>query len=108
MGMSSLEGFKHTSSMPLPQCKFLPPANVVSKVMFLQVSVCPQRGVCASVHAGMPSPWRQIPPSRHPPGADTPQKQTPPWWQTPPRSRHPPEADTSPAKHAGRYGQCEE
>ena len=42
-------------------------------------------GVSASVHAGIP-----------PPGADTPEEQTPP-----PQSRHTPPS----AEHAGRYGQ---
>ena len=37
--------------------------EVVAKVMFLQVSVCPQGGrVSASVHAGMPSPHQGDPP----------------------------------------------
>ena len=66
--------------------------EVVAKVMFLQVCVCPHGGrVSASVHAGMPPPTRQTPPGpgRHPPRtrqtppprdqADTPQtRQTPP------------------------------
>ena len=66
--------------------------------MFLQACVCPQEGVSASVHAGIPSPlsrppWEQTPPS--PLGADTPPGADPPE-QTPPRtdppwSRHPPE-----------------
>ena len=46
--------------------------EVVAKVMFLQVSVCPQGGrVSASVHAGMPYPLDQAGPpgpGRHPPG----------------------------------------
>ena len=50
--------------------------EVVAKVMFLQVSVCPQGGrVSAPVHAGMPDPpWDQ---------ADTPPDQADP----PPGSR---------------------
>ena len=69
--------------------------NEVAKVMFLQVSVCPQGGlgVSASVHAGIPPPEQTPPWSRHPP-EPTPQEQTP-QEQTPP-SRHPPGADTPP------------
>ena len=69
--------------------------EVVAKVMFLQVCVCPRGGrVSASVHAGMPDPPRT---GRHPPRT----RQTSPWDQadTPPRpgrlsppgpGRHPP------------------
>ena len=69
--------------------------NDIAKVMFLQACVCPEGGLSASVHGGIPPPG-----SRHPPGADnlppgadplgaaTPQKQTPPQRDTP-RSRHP-------------------
>ena len=57
--------------------------EVVAKVMFLQVCVCPQGGrVSASVHAGMPYPPPPEPDThtrtRGPPGTrETPQKQTP-------------------------------
>ena len=95
--------------------------EVVAKVMFLQVCVCPQGGrVSASVHAGMPIPphgtrqtpprsgippgTRQTPPGpgrhppgpgRHPPGT----RQTPPGTrQTPPPGpgRHPPRDQADP------------
>ena len=49
--------------------------NEVAKVMFLQVSVCPQGvGVSASMHGGIhtPSPGADIPPEQIPPGADSP------------------------------------
>ena len=91
-----------------------------AKVMFSQVSVCPQEGGClphcmlgytpsgpeadAPLGPG-PPPGPDPPQSRHPPpGADT------PWDQTPP-SRHPPGPDPPgtrqppPPVHAGRYGQ---
>ena len=55
--------------------------EVVAKVMFLQVSVCPQGGrVSASVHAGMPDPPG---PGSHPPGV----RQTPPGPGRPPRDQ---------------------
>ena len=44
--------------------------EVVAKVMFLQVCVCPQGGrVSASVHTGMPYPpgWRNTPQMENPP-----------------------------------------
>ena len=62
------------------------------KVMFLQVSVCPQGGG-AHPSLGRHPPWHTLPLSRHPPGrqplwADTslgrhPHRQTPPWADTP-------------------------
>ena len=64
------------------------PNEVVAKVMFLQVSVCPQGvggRVSASVHAGMPDPppqTRQTPPDQ----ADPPRPGRPP----PRPGRHPP------------------
>ena len=63
--------------------------EVVAKVMFLQVCVCPQgEGVCLSAcwDARTPPPTRQTPPrpGRHPPDqADTPPNQA----DTPPGSR---------------------
>ena len=63
--------------------------EVVAKVMFLQVSVCPHGGGSVSVHAGMPSPpIRQTPPDQaDPPGT----RQTPPGTrQTPPDQADPP------------------
>ena len=62
----------------------------MAKVMFLQVSVCPQGGrVSASVHAGMPDPpWtRQTPPG---PGRPPQTRQTPWTRQTPPQTRQTP------------------
>ena len=73
--------------------------EVVAKVMFLQVCVCPQGGrVSASVHAGMPDPpgWR-TPPDGDPPGMETP---LPPGWRTPPPSR---ETDCNIRSTSGRY-----
>ena len=63
--------------------------EVVAKVLFLQVSVCPQGGrVSASVHVGMPNPPG---PGRTPPGNR--QKPTP---RTPPGAGRPlREADSS-------------
>ena len=62
--------------------------EVVAKVMFLQVCVCPQGGrVSTSVHAGMPYPpgTRQTPPGWG----------EPPGWRTPPGpGRHPPPKQT--------------
>ena len=83
--------------------------NEAAKVIFSQACACPQGGGSASVHDGMLSP--QI---RHPPGADTPQDQTPPpgsdtpWDQTPPRSRHPvpPGADPLPPRDGYCCGRC--
>ena len=67
--------------------------NEVAKVMFLQASVCPQRGegVSASVHGGIPNP----PKSRHPPGADTPLGADTPRSGHTPQSRSPPEQTTT-------------
>ena len=64
--------------------------EVVAKVIFLQVSVCPQGGrVSASVHAGMPYPLRM---------------ESPPWMEEPPPDGEPPrEADSSIRSTSGRY-----
>ena len=97
-----------------PQAIFTGRNEVVAKVMFLQVCVCPQGGrVSASVHAGMPDPPDQADPpgtGRHPPGpgrhppdqADTPGPGRPP---TPPRNRQTPpqEEDSSIRSTSGRY-----
>ena len=113
--------------------RLLPPATKLGQgYVFTGVCDSVNRGVSASVHAGITPPW-----SRHPPGADTPQEQMPPqsrhtlradtpWEQTPPGSRHPPRVDACPAplsthpwqqtppqsrhppasaEHAGRYCQ---
>ena len=77
---------------------FITVRNEVTKVMFLQVSVCTQGGgggVCLSTCWDTPpeqTPWEQTPPrSRHPPRADRhPPEQTPP-------TGDPPGADTPPA-----------
>ena len=54
--------------------------------MFLQASVCPQRG------GGVPKCLLGYhPPEQKPPRADTPQEQTPKRSRYPPRSRHSPE-----------------
>ena len=66
--------------------------EVVAKVMFLQVCVCPQGGrVSASVHGGMP----------YPPGMEN----HPPPDGEPPQDRDtpPPEADSSIWSMSGRY-----
>ena len=69
---------------------FLPPTNEVCEGYDLHLSVILfTRGVSASVHAGIHTPWEQT----HSTGADTPRSRHP-WEQTPPRSRHPPGADT--------------
>ena len=75
-----LENFYH------PQTKF-------AKVMFSQVSVCPQGGCLPHCMLGYPpGPEADTPLGRHPPGrhprVDTPQADTP-------------QADTLPAVHAG-------
>ena len=93
--------------------------NEVAKVMFLQVSVCPQGGgVCLSAWWDTPPPRSRHPPEetphpleQTPPGADTPGSRHPPE-QTPPRnkhprgSRHPPGADPSGADPPPRDGHC--
>ena len=78
---------------------FYRPQRSWAKVMFLQASVILLMGGCLPHY-----PREQTPPrSRHPPGADTPQEQTPhreqtlPLEQTPPRSRHPPPEEQTPA-----------
>ena len=78
--------------------------NEVVKVMFLQVSVCPQggRGCPPQCMVGYTLPGADTPQSRHPleqkapQEQTTPQEQTPPQKQTAPQSRHPhpPRADT--------------
>ena len=80
--------------------------NKVAKVMFLQASVCPQRGggggVCLSAC------WDTTPPRSRPPRSRHPLEQTPP----PPRadtpqSRHPLGVDTPPQEQTRpRYGHC--
>ena len=96
--------------------------EVVAKVMFLQVSVCPQGGrVSASVHAGMPdlpTPRDQADTPRDhadPPGPGRPPPDqadpSPPDQAEPPRTRQtppdqaepPPEADSSIRSTSGRY-----
>ena len=114
---------------------FTAPNEVGARLCFhRRVWFCSQGGVCASVHAGIPSPQSRHPPEQAPPQeqtpplgadtppgvdipqgadtprADTPQEQTPPK-QTPPGADIPtppadtPSADTPLAEHAGRYGQ---
>ena len=89
--------------------------EVVAKVMFLQVCVCPQGGrVSASVHAGMPYPPGPGRPPRdqtdQPPWdqADHPPMESPPNGERPPpsgtRQTTPPrEADSSIRSTSGRY-----
>ena len=77
--------------------------EVVAKVMFLQVCVCPQGGrVSASVHAGMPYPprWRTPPRDGEPPRWRTPPMENPPngeppGWRTP-RMENPPDGEPPP------------
>ena len=83
-----------------PQTKF-------AKVMFLQVSVCPQGGACVS--HGMPPGIHARPPGNHtcPPASTRPrQPRTPPWHpRMPPGSHtHPPGIHACPlaATHAPR------
>ena len=73
--------------------------EVVAKVMFLQACVCPQGGVSASVHAGIPPQTRCPPPHppdqtqhHHPPGT----RQTPPGPGRPPRDQAEPPPPTPP------------
>ena len=62
-----------------------------AKVMFSQVSVCPQGAVCP-IACWDTLPWTDTP---NPPWADTP----PPWVDTrPPLGRHPP-GQTPPGRH---------
>ena len=64
--------------------------EVVAKVMFLQVCVCPQGGrVSASVHAGMPYPPRM----ENPPEWRTPLDGEPPRMETPPNAEPPPDGE---------------
>ena len=73
-------------------CTIITVRNEVAKALFLLLSVCPQGGGFASVHAGIP----HTPCSRYPPRSRHPPEQAPPWEQAPPRagtpswSRHPP------------------
>ena len=55
-----------------PQTKF-------TKVMFSQVSVCPQGGVCHTPTAWVDIPWVDTPLGRHPSG-QTPPGRHPPGW----------------------------
>ena len=86
---------------------FLPPANEVwGKVICLQASVCPQGG---STSPGTPQE-ADIPPDQvHPPGADTPRKDTP-WDQYNPREQTPPRTRYTPwSRHPGtRYTPLEQ
>ena len=84
--------------------------EVVAKVMFLQVSVCPQGGGCLpQCMLGCQTPPGPGRPPR--PGRPTPTRQTPPdqadpprTRQTPPRPGRPPrEADSSIRSTSGRY-----
>ena len=67
-------------------CNFYRPQTKFAKVMFSQVSVCPQRGVCPIAY------WDTLPPGQTPPG--TRGRQPPP--QTRDRRPQEPEADTPP------------
>ena len=92
------------------------PQRSWGKVIFWQASVILlNRGVSASVHAGIPPPH---PLSRHPPGTRPPRTSPPPQepgtpWEQTPQSRYPPgpgtpqdEQQTPPGtEHAGRYNQ---
>ena len=88
---------------------FLPPATKLGQVyVFTGVCDSVNRGVSASVHAGIHTPLE----------ADTPPEQTLPWEQTPPGadtppeqthlgadtlgSRHPPRVDTPQSRHPPR------
>ena len=62
--------------------------EVVAKVMFLLVSVILLTWGCLP----------QCMLGYHPPGADTPQEQTPPGQDTHPRSRYPPPPDQTPSR----------
>ena len=80
--------------------------EVVAKVMFLQVCVCPQGGGCLpqcmlGCHTP-PGPGRPTPPG---PGRPTPPDGEPPRWRTPPGPGRPPprEADSSIRSTSGRY-----
>ena len=85
--------------------------RIVAKVIFMHLSVILfTRGVSASVHAGIHTPWEQT----HSLGADTPKSRHPgnrhPQEQTSPRSRplgsrHPCRADTPTRKQTPAYGQ---
>ena len=105
-------------SRSLRQKVYYCPLTKFAKVMFLHLSVS------HSVHGGQCLPQYMLgytpttskadtPWSRHLPGADTPQEQTPPRSRPPPREQTPQGADTPPPKeqtppctvHAGRYGQ---
>ena len=81
------------------------PQRKFAKVMFSQVSVCPQRGCVPHCMLGYHQP---LEPGRQPPGPGIPQEQAPsPGPGTPPRTRHPPGPGTPPpgTEHTGRYGQ---
>ena len=102
---------KHRSCAPShPRAILLPAANeVVAKVMFLQVSVCPRgEGVCLSAcWDAIPLPQDQG--DTHPgPGRPPPDQADPPpgTRQIPPGpGRHPPDqADPPPGKQTSAYG----
>ena len=84
----------------------------MAKVIFLQVSVCPQGGgrVSASVHAGMPyPPWMENPPPpqmENPPDGEPPQMENPPDGEPPslPRLENPPRMENPPGKQTPAYG----
>ena len=88
------------------ECIFTGRNEVVAKVIFLQVSVCPQGGrVSASVHAGMPyPPDGGTPPDGDPPGWRTPRDGDPPGMENPPRMENPPDEDPRPGKQTPAYG----
>ena len=72
---------KHKSQRP--NLNFYRPQTKLRKgYVFTPVCHSVHKGVSAPVHAGIHIPWDQT----HPPGADTPRKQTPPRTDTP-RSR---------------------
>ena len=76
--------------------------EVVAKVMFLQVCVCPQGGrVSASVHAGMPSPPG---PGRSPLDGEPPPGPGRPPQMEPPRMENSPVGWRPPGKQTPAYG----
>ena len=85
--------------------------EVVAKVMFLQVCVCPQggEGVCLSACWDAIPPWMEEPPLDGEPPRDQadppPDGGTPPGWRTP-RMKDPPQdqADPPPRKQTPAYG----
>ena len=88
-----------TSSVWMNPWKFIVTGRneVVAKVMFLQVCVCPQGGrVSASVHAGMPYPPDGEPPLKENPPMENPPDGEPPWMENPPGVENPPRWRTPP------------